>query len=109
MAATYKVLGQVNPSATTATTAYTVPSATQTVVSTITICNTGAYPTTYRIAVRPNAETLATKHYVAYDATIAPQDTVTLTLGITMDAADVVTVYAGHATLSFNLFGSEIA
>jgi hypothetical protein len=109
LAATYKVLGQVNPSATTATTAYTVPSATETVISTITICNTGAYPTTYRIAVRPNGETLATKHYVAYDATIAPQDTVTLTLGITMDAADVVTVYAGHATLSFNLFGSEIA
>ena len=109
MATTYKVLGQVNPSATTATTAYTVPSATQTVISTIAVCNTGAYPTTYRIAVRPDAETLATKHYVAYDATIAPQDTVTLTLGMTMDASDVVTVYAGHATLAFNLFGSEIA
>jgi hypothetical protein len=109
MATTYKVLGQVNPSAATATTTYTVPSATQTVISTIAVANTGAYPTTYRIAVRPDAETLATKHYVAYDATIAPQDTVTLTIGITLDAADVVTVYAGHATLAFNLFGSEIA
>ena len=109
MATTYKVLGQVNPSATTATTLYTVPSATQTVVSTMTICNTGAYPTTYRIAVRPDAATLATQHYIAYDSTIAPQDTVTLTLGITIDAADVVTVYAGTATLAFNLFGSEIA
>jgi len=109
MATTYKVLGQVNPAATTATTAYTVPSATETVISTIAVANTGGYPTTYRIAVRPNAETLATKHYVAYDATIAPQDTVTLTIGITLDATDVVTVYAGHATLAFNLFGSEIA
>jgi hypothetical protein len=108
LAATYKVLGQVNPAATTATTAYTVPSATETVISTIAITNTGAFPTTYRIAIRPNAETLATKHYIAYDATIAPQDTVTLTIGITLDAADVVTVYGGHATLAFNLFGSEI-
>ena len=103
------MLGQVNPSATTATTAYTVPSATETVISTIAVCNTGAYPTTYRIAVRPDGATLETKHYIAYDATIAPQDTVTLTIGITLNASDVVTVYAGHATLTFNLFGSEIA
>jgi len=109
LAATYKVLGQVNPSATTATTAYTVPSATETVISTITICNTGGYPTTYRIAVRPDGESLATKHYVVYDSSVAPQSTDTLTLGITLNATDVVTVYAGAATLAFNLYGSEIA
>jgi len=109
MATTYKVLGQVNPSATTATTAYTVPSATETVISTITVCNLGAAPASYRIAVRPDGETLANKHYIAYDATLAPQDTQTLTLGITLNASDVVTVYASTATFAFNLFGSEIA
>ncbi len=51
MPTTYKVLGQVNPSATTATTLYTVPSATSTVVSTITICNQASSAATYRIAV----------------------------------------------------------
>jgi hypothetical protein len=35
MPTTYKVLGQSNPAATTATTLYTVPSATQAVVSTV--------------------------------------------------------------------------
>jgi len=109
MATTYKVLGQVNPSASTATTAYTVPSTTQTVISTITICNMGPAPTTYRLAVRPDGEALANKHYIVYDASIAPQDTETLTLGITLDATDVVTVYAGSATMAFNLYGSEIA
>lgn len=109
MATTYKVLGQVNPSATTATTAYTVPSATETVISTITVCNLGAAPASYRIAVRPDGATLENKHYIAYDATLAPQDTQTLTLGITLNAADVVTVYASTATFAFNLFGSEIA
>jgi len=39
MATTYKVLGQIAPSAASATTAYTVPSATQAVISTITACN----------------------------------------------------------------------
>jgi hypothetical protein len=109
LAATYKVLGQVNPSATTATTAYTVPSATETVISTITIANLGAAPGTYRVAVRPNGATLENKHYIAYDATLAPQDTQTLTLGITLDATDVVTVFASTANFAFNVFGSEIA
>jgi hypothetical protein len=109
MATTYKVLGQVNPSATTATTAYTVPSATETVISTITVCNAGSAPASYRIAVRPNGESLATKHYITYDASIAPQETQTLTIGITLDATDVVTVYASTANFAFNLFGSEIA
>lgn len=109
MATTYKVLGQVNPSATTATTAYTVPSATETVISTIAVANLGSAPTSYRIAVRPDGETLANKHYITYDASIAPQETQTLTIGITLNATDVVTVFAGTATLAFNLFGSEIA
>ncbi len=109
MAATYKVLGQVNPSVTTATTAYTVPSATEAVISTITVSNLGGFPTTYRIAIRPNGATLENKHYIVYDSNVGPQTTDTLTLGITLDASDVVTVYAGSANLAFNLFGSEIA
>ena len=109
MATAYKVLGQVNPAITTATTAYTVPSSTETVISTITACNLGPAPATYRIAVRPNAATLANEHYVVYDASIAPQETQTLTIGITLNAADVITIYASSATMAFNLFGSEIA
>jgi hypothetical protein len=109
MATTYKVLGQVNPSASTATTAYTVPSATQTVISTITICNLGPAPATYRIALRPDAEALANKHYIVFDTSVAPQSTDTLTIGMTMDATDVITVLASTGTMAFNLFGSEIA
>ena len=109
MATTYKVLGQVNPAVSTATTAYTVPSATQTVISTITICNMGPVPASYRIAVRPSGEALGNKHYIVYDANIAPQDTETLTLGITLGATDVVTVLSSTETMAFNLYGSEIA
>ena len=109
MAVSYKVLGQVNPSANTATTAYTVPSSTETIISTITICNLGPAPATYRIAVRPDGETLANKHYIVYDSSVAPQSTDTLTIGMTLDATDDVIVYASTATMAFNLFGSEIA
>jgi len=108
MATTYKVLGQSNPSATTATTLYTVPASTSTVVSTISICNQAGTSASYRIAVRPAGATLTAAHYLAYDIAIAANDTTALTLGITLATTDVVTVYASSATLSFSAFGSEI-
>jgi hypothetical protein len=108
MANVYKVLAQSNPAATTATTLYTVPSATSTVVSTITVCNQAASAATYRIAVRPAGAALATQHYLAYDVAIAANDTTALTLGITLATTDVITIYASTATMSFSVFGSEI-
>ena len=109
MPTTYKVLAQSAPSATTATDIYTVPSATATIISSIVVANRNATAASYRIAIRPNGASLANQHYIAYDVNVAGGDSTTLTLGITMDAADVVTVYASNANLSFNIFGSEIA
>jgi glucose-6-phosphate dehydrogenase assembly protein OpcA len=109
MATVYKVLAQLNPAATTATTLYTVPASTSTVVSTITIANQTATAATFRIAVRPAAATLAALHYIAYDITVGASDTTALTLGLTLATTDVITVYASTATLSFNAYGSEIS
>jgi len=94
---------------TTATTLYTCPSATQTVISSLVVTNRGASAGTYRIAIRPNGATLSAEHYIAYDAPIGANSFVSLTLGLTIDASDVVTVYASTADFSFNAFGSEIA
>jgi glucose-6-phosphate dehydrogenase assembly protein OpcA len=102
-----KVLGQVNPSATTATTLYTVPAAKSAVVSSLTICNQTAIAATFRVAVRPAGDTLAAVHYVAYDVTVGASDTTALTLGITLATTDVITVYASTATLSFHAYGDE--
>ena len=109
MATVYKVLGQSNPSATTATTLYTAPSATSTVLSTVTICNQASTAGTFRLAVRPAGASLAAQHYIAYDTPIAANDTVALTLGMTLATTDVVTIYASSATMSFAAFGSEIS
>jgi hypothetical protein len=109
MATAYKVLGQSAPSATTATTLYTVPSATETVISTIFVCNRGSDASTFRIAVRPNGATLANEHYIAYDVLILGSTSTAITVGVTMDAADVLTIYSSSANLSFNAFGSEVA
>jgi glucose-6-phosphate dehydrogenase assembly protein OpcA len=109
MATNYKVLGQIASAATTAETLYTVPSATQTVVSTIVVTNRAAGARTYRIAVRPAGASLVNSHYIAYDVAIAANDATALTLGITLNATDVITVYASAADLTFSAFGSEIS
>ena len=108
MATAYKVLGQVSPSATTATTLYTVPSATSAVCSTISICNYGV-STTYRIAIRPAGATLANQHYLVYEAAVNQYESTFVTLGVTLATTDVITVYAGTATLAFGVFGSEVS
>jgi hypothetical protein len=109
MAITYKVLGQSNPSANTNTDLYTVPSATSTVCSTLVICNQAATGATFRIAVRPSGAAIATSQYLAYDSNINANDSITLTIGITLATTDVITIRANSTTVSFSLFGSEIS
>lgn len=109
MASTYKVLGQSSPLVTTNTDLYTVPSLTQAVGSTLVACNRGAAPVTVRVAVRPAGAALANQHYIVYDTTVNAYDSFYLTIGIALATTDVVTVYTNTATVSFSLFGSEIA
>ena len=107
MATTRKVLGQSNPSAATLTTLYTVPASTDAVCSSIVVCNRSATKTTFRVAVRPLGASISDEHYLFYDVEIRGNDTFVATIGITLEATDVVSVYATNATLSFNLFGQQ--
>jgi hypothetical protein len=107
MADTYKVLAQVNPIAATLTDGYTCPGATQAIISTITVCNRSATPTTFRISVAINGAADNNIQYLAFDNPIGANETIALTLGITVDAADVIRVLATLATLTFNIFGVE--
>jgi hypothetical protein len=105
---TRKVLGQSNPLATTLTDLYTVPAATQAICSTLTICNRSGTGTAFRVSVAIAGAVDDNKQYIAYDASIAGNTFVTVTIGITLGATDVVRVYATLATLSFQLFGVEL-
>tara|TARA_R110000824_G_scaffold401172_1_gene611153 strand:- start:1787 stop:2122 length:336 start_codon:yes stop_codon:yes gene_type:complete len=107
VADTLKVLGQLAPSATTDTTLYTVPSITSTTTSSLVICNRSAGALTYRVAVRPLGAAIANKHYIYYNKTLAANESFAAILGMTLDSADVVTVYASSGDLSFTLFGVE--
>lgn len=106
---TYKVLAQNAPAATTSTDIYTVGAGKQAVISSIVIANRTTSSATYRIAIRVAGATLATNQYIAYDITVGLSDSTTLTLGLTLGAGDVITVYASTANLTFSVFGSEIS
>lgn len=108
MATTYKVLGQSNPTANTLTTVYTVPAATQTVVSTVTVCNLANIATTFRLAVQPANAAIANKHYVNYDTPLPANDTIALTIGMTLGNTDVISANCATGNVSINVFGSEI-
>ena len=108
MATTYKILGQSGPAATTETLLYTAGASA--VVSSIAICNQAASAATFRIAVRPAGDSVtAQKHWIVYGATVAANDTTILTPGLTLAVGDTVRVYASTATMSFSVFGTEIA
>lgn len=108
MATIYKVLGQSLPASTSAT-LYTVPASTDTVVSTVNACNTGATAATIDIAIRIAGATLTTSQYIVKGLSLAANSTFTYTAGITLDATDVITVVSSTNNVAFSAFGSEIS
>jgi hypothetical protein len=106
----YKILGQSALSDMTETTVYTVPTATQAIVATVSVANRSGSSALVRIAVRPAADsTTASKHYILYDAEVAGTTSSFFTIGITMAAADKILAYSIGPGVSVNVFGSEIA
>lgn len=106
---TIKSPSYVLPAADTLTTLYTVPASTQAVVSTINVCNTASADATYRIAVLPSGVEITNANYIVFNATIAGNETVAFTQGITMDSGDLLRVFASTASVAFNAFKMEIA
>lgn len=105
----YRVLGQVLPSANSLTTLYTVPAAKQAVCSTIAICNQSVTAATYGICVRQAGASQTASQYLAMGATVPGNDTIFMTIGISLTATDVISVSASTATVSFNVFGSQLS
>ena len=106
--ATYKILGQVNPTSTSLTTLYTVPATREAFVSTLSICNFGATTANVTVAVRQDGAAIDPKQHLLYNIPIVPADSLFLTLGISVDQSDVISVSSTTSSIAFGLFGSEI-
>lgn len=109
MATTYKVLGQSAPAATTEVDLYTVPAATDAIISTVTVANRGSSSGTFRVYVAAAGAATTDAQYLFFDATLNPKTTLTLTLGVCLAATDVLRIFASTADFSFNAFGTELS
>ena len=103
-----RILGQLAPSATTLTDLFTVAVNTRAVVSTVMVCNRGATDTTFRVSVAINGAADTVAQYIHFDQPIVARRSWPITIGITLNAGDVIRVFAGNANLSFNAFGTEL-
>lgn len=104
----YRILGQSAPSATTEQALYTVPPATEAVVSTGVVCNRASTAGTFRISVSRSGGYTGAADYLFYELPIDAYDTFSFTFGMTLSEDDVVRVYASSADMSFALFGQEL-
>jgi hypothetical protein len=106
----YKTLGQAAPADTNNADAYTVPTSTEAIVSSIVICNVTSSASSFRIFQRIDGATAGVGNAIAYDVPISANSLVSLELKLTINAGDVITVRSGNANaLTFTLNGSEIA
>jgi len=109
MPTTYKVLGQLASVANTASTLYTVPSGNSTVCSSLTICNASGANANVSVQIAVANAASANSQYLVFNNTVISQDTLFMTLGVTLAATDVVRVDSTQANVAFQLFGSEIS
>lgn len=107
MPVAYKILGQTTANAGWAT-LYTTPANTSAVISTIVVCNVAGTAKTFRIGLMDTAGTPSTSGSLAYDTTVPANDTIVMTLGITMQASRYLRVFGSDGNLGFTAFGSEI-
>lgn len=108
MAETLKVLGQSAPSATTLTDLYTVPSSTQTTVSTVYVCNHNATKIVFRIAIAVAGAADTAAQYLYRDSILPANSSFAATVGLTLGATDVIRVRTDTANVSFSAFGAEV-
>jgi hypothetical protein len=75
----------------------------------MTICNGSEANANVSVQVAVANAATAASQYVVYNNNLVLNDTLFLTLGVTLAATDTVRVTASGANVAFQLFGSEIS
>ena len=78
-------------------------------ISSLVITNQASSDVTVRIGMDTTAGTPGASEWLVYDAVVAGNDTVALTLGVTMPASNFIRVSSSANTCNFTAFLSEIS
>jgi len=108
----YKILGQIQTTGNTLTNAYVVGAATESIVSTVTVCNQSANNVLVDVFARYGGTALGNQHYLVYQYALGAADTLVLEPRLTMNATSVlaanVTGANAASNVSVNVFGIEV-
>jgi hypothetical protein len=111
MANTYKVLGQINPTANTQSNVYVVPAATQAAINSIQIANQSNSNASYSLIVMPSnlySSSAPANTFVIRGGVIPASDAATLTLSLGLPSGAIVAANTNSGNVSFSAFGVEI-
>ena len=104
----YTILGQINPTANALTRLYQVPAGNSAVISSINIANLDANPAAFSVAANVSGVATANANYLAWRVSVPGNDSISLSLGITLNASSQLSVNANSSTVSFSAFGTEM-
>jgi hypothetical protein len=90
-------------------TLYETASATSAVVSSLVVTNQASSDVTVRIGLDTAAGTPGASEWLVYDAVVAGNDTVALTLGVALPPSRFIRVGSSASTCNFSAFVSEIS
>lgn len=93
---------------TTYGTLYSTGASATAVISTIAVTNTASATATYRIGIMGSAGTPAAANWLVYDAVVAGNDTIFLTVGLALGSSQFVRVSSSANTVTFSAYVSEI-
>jgi len=108
----YKILGQIQTTANVLTTIYTVPASTNTVVTTITICNQSANTVSINVAANVSGSAVTTKNFIVSGYSLGAAETLVLEPRVSLNVGSIlsanITGANAASNVSINAFGVEI-
>jgi hypothetical protein len=108
----YKILGQIQPTGNVLTTIYTVPASTNTMISSITICNQSVNTVSINVAANVSGSAVSAKNFIVSGYSLGASETLVLEPRISLNVGSVlsanVTGANASSTVSINAFGVEI-
>lgn len=106
MAESTKILAQAT-SKSAITLLYKAPSNGSAVISTFVACNTGTAATFRMACAQAGYSSVFLGNYIYYDESLAANETLMATAGITLGPGEKIYAMASTTTVSFTLFGVE--
>ena len=108
----YKILGQIQTTANVLTTIYTVPASTNTVVTTITICNQSANTVSINVAANVSGSAVTTRNFIVSGYSLGAAETLVLEPRVSLNVGSILSANITGANavsnVSINAFGVEI-